>query len=214
MPIRVLLVESQVIMRQGIRLLLEREDEIEVVGEVGDGRTAVKSVFAHPLDIVVIEVSLPELNGIEATRQIRDRKPSVNVVVLSRHADRRFIAGMFQAGASAYLLTKESDRELVEAIREVRAGRKYIGPQLVDPFVDDYVQNLVNCVESPRLTSREREVLQLVAEGKTTPQIAELFGVSKKTVGTHRQHLMSKIGRHSVAELTKYAIKEGLTSLE
>lgn len=214
MPVRVLLVENKVIVRQGVRLLLERESEIEVVGEAGDGRTAVKLALAHLPDVVVTEISLPDLNGMEATRQIRTRKPSVRVVVLSRHADRRFVASMFQAGAAAYLLKTESDRELVEAIQEVQAGRKYIGPKLVDPLVDSYVQNLVNGIESPLLTAREREVLQLVAEGKTTQQIAHLLGVSQKTVGSHRQHLMRKLGRRSVAELTKYAIKEGLTSLE
>ena len=214
MPTRVLLVENQVLIRQGMRLLLERESGIEVIDEAGDGRMAVELASAYPLDLVVMETILPDLNGMEATRQIRAKKPNVNVLVLSTQADTQFVARMFQAGAAAYVLKAESDRELVEAIREVQAGRKYISPQLVNPLIGDYVHNLVNGANPPRLTARERQVLQLVAEGKKSQQIADLFGVSKKTVGSHRQNLMKKIGRYSVAELTKYAIKEGITSLE
>ncbi len=214
MPVRVLLVESKVIVRQGLRLLLEQESGIEVIDEAGDGRMAVKLALAHLPDIVVMEMGLPGLNGMEATRQIRAKKPNVNVVVLSDQTDMRFVARMFQMGALAYVLKDESDRELIQAIREVQAGRRYIGPKLVNPFVGDYVQNTLNGVELSCLTAREREVLQLVSEGKSNKQIAALFGVSTKTIDSHRQHLMKKLGRHSVAELTKYAIIEGLTSLE
>ncbi|MXX36815.1 MAG: response regulator transcription factor [Gemmatimonadetes bacterium] len=214
MPVRVLLVENKVMVRQGIRLLLERGSGIEVVGEAGDGHMAVKLALTHLPDIVVTEISLPGLNGFEATRQIRAKKPNVNVVVLSEQANMRFVARMFQVGALAYLLKEESDRELVKAIREVQAGRRYIGPKLVNSFVGDCVQNIVNGVEPSSLTAREREVLQLVTEGKKSKQIAHLLGVSTKTVGSHRQNLMEKTGRYSVAELTKYAVIEGLTSLE
>ena len=214
MSTRILLVEDHEIVRQGVRLLLEQESDIEVVAEARDGRMAVALVPKYLPNIVIMDIGLPDLNGIEATRQIRARDPSVDVVTLSVHADKRFVARMFQADASAYVLKTEAACELVEAIREVKAGRKYVSPQLIDPLIVDYAQYLADGGEPPRLTAREREVLQLIAEGKTTPQIADQLIVSEKTVGSHRQRLMGKIGLNGVAELTKYAIREGVTSLE
>ena len=208
MSTRILLVEDHEIVRQGVRLLLEQESDIEVVAEARDGRMAVALVPKYLPNIVIMDI------GLEATRQIRARDPSVDVVTLSVHADKRFVARMFQADASAYVLKTEAACELVEAIREVKAGRKYVSPQLIDPLIVDYAQYLADGGEPPRLTAREREVLQLIAEGKTTPQIADQLIVSEKTVGSHRQRLMGKLGLNGVAELTKYAIREGVTSLE
>ena len=210
----ILLVEDHEIVRQGVRSLLEKESWIEIIAEAGDGRTAIALVSTCLPDIVVMDIGLPDLNGIEATRQIWAREPSVNVVALSVHADQRFVARMFQAGASAYVLKKAAAYELVEAIREARAGRKYVSPKLIDPLIADYAQRLADGAEPPVLTAREREVLQLIAEGKMTTQIADQLSVTEKTVGNHRQNLKEKLGLNGVAELTKYAIREGITLLE
>lgn len=213
MSTRVLLVDDHEITRQGARSVFEKESGIEIVAEAGDGRTAIALVAKHLPDIVVMDIGLPDLNGIEATRQIRAREPSVKVVALSARTDRRYVAAMLQAGASGYVL-KAVAHELVEAIREVRAGRKYVSPQLVDSLVTDYAQRLADGAEPPLLTAREREVLQLIAEGKTSAQIAAQLNVVDKTVGNHRQNLKKKLGLNGVAELTKYAIREGITSLD
>lgn len=213
MSTRVLLVDDYEITRQGVRSLLEKESGIEIVAEAEDGRTAVALVSKHLPEIVVMDIGLPNLNGIEATRQIRAREPRVKVVALSKRTDQRSVAAMFQAGALGYVL-KNAAYELVEAIREVRAGRKYVSQQLVDPLVTDYAQRLADDVEPPVLTVREREVVQLIAEGKTTAQIADQLNVTEKTVGNHRQNIKEKLSLNGTAELTKYAIREGITSLE
>ena len=214
MSLRILLVDDHEITRQGIRSLFEEESDIEIVAEAGDGRTAVALVSKHLSDIVVMDIGLPDLNGIEAARQIQAKEPRVKVVALSSRSDQRFVAAMFQAGASGYVLKRAAACEVVEAIREVRGGRKYVSPKLIDPLIVDYAQRLTNGVKPSCLTAREREVLQLIAEGKTTPQIADQLIVSEKTVGNHRQNLMGKLGLSGVAELTKYAIREGITSLD
>ncbi len=214
MSTRILLVEDHEIVRQGVRSLFEKESGIEIVAEAGDGRTAIALVSKHLPDIVVMDIGLPNLNGIEATRQIRAREPSVKVVALSSRSDQRSVTDMIQAGAAGYVLKKAAACEVVEAIREIQAGRKYVSVQLIDPLIADYAQRLAEGAEPPRLTAREREVLQLIAEGKTTAQIADQLSVSEKTVGNHRQNLKEKLSLNGTAELTKYAIREGITSLD
>ena len=214
MSIRVLLVDDHEITRQGVRLLFEKESGVEVVAEARDGRTAVALVSKHLPDIVVMDIGLPDLNGIEATRQIRDGEPSVKVVALSSRSDQRSVTDMLQAGAAGYVLKKAAAYEIVEAVREVQAGRRYVSLQLIDPLIADYAQRLAEGAEPPRLTVREREVLQLIAEGKTSAQIADQLSVSEKTVGNHRQNLKGKLGLNGVSELTKYAIREGIASLD
>ena len=217
MSTRVLLVDDHEVTRQGVRSLCKKENDIEVVAEAGDGRTAVALVSKHLPDIVVMEIHLPDLNGVEATRQIRAREPSVKVLALSENGDQRPVAAMFQAGAAGYVLKKEAACEVMEAIREVLAGRKYVSPKLINPLIADYVQRLQRLADGDEpslLTDREREVLQLIAEGKTTEQIAGQLNVTGKTVGNHRQNLKEKLGLNGVAELTKYAIREGITSLD
>ena len=214
MSIRVLLIDDHEITRQGVRSQFEKESGIEIVAEAGDGRTAVALVSKHLPDIVIMDIGLPDLNGIEATRQIRDGEPSVKMVALSSRSDQRSVTDMLRAGAAGYVLKKAAACEIVEAVREVQAGRKYVSPQLIDPLIADYAQRLAEGAEPLRLTAREREVLQLIAEGKTTSQVDDQLSVSEKTVGNHRQHLKEKLGLNGTAELTKYAIREGITSLE
>ncbi len=216
MSIRIILADDHQIMREGLRSVLEKEKDIEVVGEACNGRQAVELCQQLTPDVIVMDIGMPDLNGMEATRQIVGRSPDVKVLALSMYSDRRFAAGMVSAGASGYLLKDCAAEELIHAIRTVCAGQFYLSPGITNTMVSDYAQRVSASDESvfSVLTTREREVLQCLAEGRTTKQIAEQLFISVKTVETHRQHLMEKLGFHSVAELTKYAIREGLTSLE
>ena len=214
MSTRVLLVDAYETTRHGVRWLCEKEGDIEVVAEAADGRTAVALVSKHVPDIVVMEVHLPDLNGIEATRQIRAREPSVKVMALSADETQRSVTAMLQVGAWSYVLKKAAACEVVEAIREMGADRKYVSAQLMAPLITDYAQYLADEGRPPLLTDREREVVQLIAEGKTTKQIAYQLNVSLNTVNTHGRRLKKKLGLNGVAELTQYAIREGITSLE
>jgi len=211
-----LLVDDHAIIRQGLRSLLEKQPDIEVVAEAEDGRKALELVRKVLPDIVVMDVSMPGLNGIEATRQICSELPQVRVIALSIHSNRRFVTDMLRAGAAGYILKECLFDELVQAIQAVAAGDSYLSPRITGVVVGDYTKHLSASFDSPlaTLTSREREVLQLVAEGKSTKQIALELHVSNKTIEANRRQIMSKLDLHSVAELTKYAIREGLTTLE
>jgi two-component system response regulator NreC len=213
MGIRIIIADDHKIMRDGLRTLLDQEPDMEVAAEAENGREIVQLVQKWKPDVVIMDVSMPELNGFEATRQILQKKPDVKVVALSMHADKRFVAGMFDAGAKAYLLKDSAFSQLAEAIRNVHSGRTYLGDHISDVVVREYV-NLLNRREPEMLTSREKEILQLLAEGKTTKEAAAQLRISIKTIETHRQHMMEKLNIFSVAGLTKYAIREGITSLE
>ena len=216
-PLTILLADDHQIVREGLRSLLEGEAGFQVVAEAGDGRTAVQLAKEHRPDVVVMDIGMPHLNGIEATRQIINSGAGhPKVIALSMHSDRRFMSEILKAGASGYLLKDSAAEELIGAIRAVAEGKVYLSPQIADVVVDDYLRR-IPAAESTvftALTPREREVLQLMAEGKATKQIAQLLHVSIKTVETHRRQLMEKLDLHSVAELTKYAIREGLTTIE
>jgi DNA-binding NarL/FixJ family response regulator len=216
MTIRVVLVEDHRIVRDGLRALLDKQDGMEVIAEAGDGRSAVRVAREMQPEVVVMDVVLPDLNGIEATRKIIDEVPGTRVVALSMYSDKRFVAEMLRAGAHGYLLKDCAFDELARAIRAVADGQSYLGTGVADVVVEDYVQHMAGDGKSAFsvLTPREREVLQLLAEGNSTKEIAAMLCVSPKTVETHRQQTMKKLGMNSVAELTKYAIREGLTSLD
>lgn len=216
MPARILLADDHIIIRQGLRSLLEKQPDIEVVGEVEDGRKAIESVRELAPDIVIMDITMPNLNGIDATRKIIEGRGGTKVIALSMHSSRRFVTEMLKAGASAYILKECLFDELVEAIKTVLNGGIYLSPRITGVVVDDYVKRLSTKYqpEAPDLTEREREVLQLLAEGRSTKQIALQLHVSAKTVESNRRNIMDKLKIHSVAELTKYAIREGLTPLE
>jgi DNA-binding NarL/FixJ family response regulator len=216
MAIRILLADDHKIVRDGLRSLLQAEADLEVVGEAANGREAVRLAQELSPDVVVMDVGMPDLNGIEATRYIAGGASGAKVIALSMHSDRRFVEGMLAAGATGYLLKDSAFEELARAIRTVAAGRTYLCPLVAGVVVQTLVRasHAVQPARSPVLTPREREVLQLLAEGKSTKQIAGTLGVSVKTVETHRSRIMDKLDVHSVPELTKYAIREGLTSLE
>lgn len=215
MGIRILIADDHKIVREGLRNLIEKRPEMEVIGEAEDGRTAVKLAKELLPDIIIMDVAMPEMNGIEATRQIITGAPHVKIIALSMHSDRRFIVEVLKEGASGYLLKDCAFEELVNAINAILTNRIYLSPRIADIVIKEYV-NLFPRVEVSvysALTHREREVLQLLAEGKSTKDIASRLNVSVKTVETHRQQIMDRLGIHSVAELTKYAIREGMTSL-
>jgi len=216
MGIRVFLVEDHTILRDGLRSLVENTADMQVAGEAAEGRSAVRLIKEISPDVVIMDVTLPELNGIEATRQVVANAPGVKVIGLSVHADQRFVAGMLQSGAAGYLLKDCAFEELVGAIRIVMAGRTYLGTGVADVVVGDYTRRLKEPDSSAFtcISPREREVLQLLAEGRSAKQIAGKLHVSVKTIETHRGQIMRKLDIHSIAELTKYAIREGLTALE
>ena len=216
MGIRILLADNHRIMREGLRGLLEEQPDIEVIAEAGDGRTAVRLARDLSPDVVIMDIGMAGLNGIEATRQVVAEVPGVKVVALSMHSDRRFVAEMLKAGALGYLLKDCAFDELAHAVRAVVAGQAYLSPGIAGVVVGNYLRHLTETDPSAlsSLTSREREVLQLLAEGKSTRQIASDLHMSVNTVATHRQHVMEKLDIHSIAGLTKYAVRAGLTSLE
>jgi DNA-binding NarL/FixJ family response regulator len=215
MKIKVLLADDHVMMRGGLRMLLEQNAEIAVVGEAEDGRETVRIAKKLQPDVVVMDIAMPDMNGIEATRQIIAEHPGVKVIALSMHSDRHFVSEMLKAGAMAYLLKQCAVDELITAIKTVLKNQTYISPCISSVVVDQFVRNTSKSKPDvfSRLTDREREVLQLVAEGKTSKEIASQLNLSIKTVEAHRLNIMEKLNIHTVAELTKYAIREGLSSL-
>lgn len=216
MSIRILLVDDHKITREGLRSLLEKQQDMDVVAEAENGRTAVR--LAHELlpNVVIMDVTMPDLNGVEAARQIVGKVPDAKIIALSMHSDSLFVTEMLRSGASGYLLKDCAFDELALAIRAVASGKTYLSPSISGVVVEDYLHRLTktNFSSSEVLTDREREVLQLMAEGKSTKQIALKLNISVKTVETHRRQIMNKLDIHTVAELTKYAIRKGLTSLE
>ena len=216
MSVRILLADDHGIIRQGLCSLLEKQPDIEVVAEAEDGREALDLVRQLAPDIVVMDITMPNLNGVDATRQIVGEFPKVKVIALSIHSNRRFVADMLRAGASGYILKECLFDELVHAIRTVAADSIYLSPRITSIVIDDYVNIMPTdgVLISSTLTEREREVLQMLSEGGSTKQIALALHVSIKAIEANRRHIMEKLDIHSVAELTKYAVREGLTSLE
>ena len=214
---RVLLAEDHTIVRKGLCALLDAEPSIEVIGEAQDGREALlKAEQLHP-DIVLMDISMPGLNGLEATRQIKKRFPEVKVLILTVHSDEEYIRQILRAGASGYLVKQAAPNELISAIEAIQRGESYLSPSVSKKVVQEYVQHAAGAAEEDsyeRLTDREREVLQLIAEGNSTRDIAELLHMSVKTAETHRARLMGKLDIHSTAELTQYAIRKGVISLD
>jgi DNA-binding NarL/FixJ family response regulator len=213
---RILLADNHKLFCDGLRTLFSSQSGMEIVGEANNGRMAVRLARELSPDIVIMDIGMPELNGIEATRQVRSELPDVKVLAVSMHSDRQYVSGMLSAGASGFVLKDCAFTELAEAVRVVVNGGRYLSPEIVGVVVDDYVQRLAPPPGSTaaRLSEREREVLQLMAEGHATVDIAERLHISRKTVETHRKSMMLKLELYSVAELTKFAIREGITSLE
>ncbi|MAE60881.1 MAG: DNA-binding response regulator [Planctomycetaceae bacterium] len=213
---RIVLADDHKIIRDGLRSLLEQNVGFKVVAEADNGRAAVELARDLRPDLVIMDIGMPDLNGIEATRQIVADCPRTKVLALSMHARAQFVGRMLEAGASGYLLKDSAFEELVEAIRTVLANRAYLSKEITGVVIDDYIQRRADQRDTVdvTLTPREREILQLLAEGRSTKETAAELHVSIKTVETHRQHIMDKLGIHNIAGLTKFAIQEGLTELD
>lgn len=214
MTLKILLVDDHQMMREGLRAILEKVDNYSVIGEAGSGREAVRLVQTLAPDIVVMDVAMSDMNGIEATRAIRSDCPETKVVALSSHSDRRYVQAILDAGASGYVLKADAYDELVRAVEAAAHGRKYLCAEVTTQVIESALQQGTPGSVYELLGAREREVLQLLAEGLTSSQIAQRLSVSTSTVETHRRNIMRKLDLHSVAELTKYAIREGVTSVE
>ena len=216
MSLRILLADDHRIMREGLRSLLEKQPGMEVIAEAESGKTTVQLSRRFKPDVILMDIIMPDINGIEATRQILAELPDVKVIALSMHADRKFVTEMLSVGASGYLLKDSAFEELGKALRTVANNQIYLSPKISGLVENDYLPNIATKDSSalPVLTNREREVLTLLAEGMTTKQIASCLYLSVKTVETYRKKIIDKLGFNSIAELTKYAIREGLTSLD
>lgn len=215
MKTRILLADDHSLLREGLRRMIDAEDDMEVIGDATDGRTAEQLAARLAPDIVLMDISMPGLNGIEATRRIRSGEKAPRVIALSMHLERRMILEMLNAGASGYLLKDCLFEEVLTAIRTVSAGSTYLSPRITSIVLKDYVHRISkdDLAVLSSLSAREREVLQLIAEGKKMRDIAGLLHISIKTAEFHKQKLMEKLDIHTIAELTKFAIREGLTQL-
>ncbi len=213
--VRILLADDHTVMRAGLRLLLERHENFEVVGEAADGREAVEIAAEQKPAVVVMDVAMPHLNGVEAARQILTRNPDIAIVMLSMHSDESYVLRSLKAGARAYLLKDSAEADLIAAIQAITEGRSFFSPGVRALLKEDYIYRLQKFGADDTyelLTAREREVLQLVAEGRSNKEVASLLGLSLYTVETHRTHILQKLNLHSVPELILYAVRKGIIS--
>jgi two-component system, NarL family, response regulator NreC len=214
-PIRILLADDHNIMRNGLRLLLERQPGFQVVGEASDGRQTVEMSEALKPDVIVLDIAMPNLNGIEAARQIAGKLPDTAIVILSMHSDESYVLRALKAGARAYLLKDSAELDLIGAIKAVTDGKAFFSPAISKMLVEDYMRRMQQRgVEDSYelLTTREREILQLLAEGKSNKDVANVLNLSLYTVETHRGNMMQKLNLHSVPELILYAVRKGVIS--
>jgi len=216
-PIRIFLADDHKLLRQSLRVLLEKEPDVAIVGEAGNGLKTLDQVEALAPDVVLMDISMPHLDGLEATRRIKKRHPDVKVLILSMHGDDQYVGQALRAGASGYLLKDASKDELLLAIRAISQGGSYLSPRLSKMLIDDYLRLSDQTAEDPYhdlLTDREREVFQLMAENQSSPEIGRILGISPKTVRNHRANLMEKLGLHSQSDVVMFALRHGLIPLE
>ncbi|TAK33016.1 MAG: response regulator transcription factor [Chloroflexota bacterium] len=214
--IRVMLADDHTILRQGIRAILEAHADIQVIGEASDGRETVTKALALKPDVILMDIAMPSMTGLEATRQIKQQSPQTKILILTMHENEEYILQILQSGGSGYVLKRAAASELVHAIRAVYQGDFFLHPAITKALVSDYlkrVQSGQEVTSYDRLTDREREILKLIAEGNTNKEIAELLSLSIKTVEAHRVHIMEKLGLHSRVDLVKYAIRTGLIDI-
>jgi DNA-binding NarL/FixJ family response regulator len=213
---KILIAEDHGVVREGLKVLIENQPGMEVIAEAQDGLKAVELAKGLSPDIILMDIAMPNINGVEATRQILEENPDIRIIALSVHFDKHFVTEMLKAGASGYVLKSCLFDEVLRAVQTVGAGGHYLSPKITNVVLDDYVQYVTAAEKSTegRLTERERQVVQLLTEGKSTKQIALQLHASPKTVDSNRRQIMNKLGIFSIAELTKYAIREGLTSQE
>jgi DNA-binding NarL/FixJ family response regulator len=213
--LRILLADDHTLVRQGLRKILEEKADWEVIGEADDGRLAVRKALALLPDVAILDISMPQLNGIDATRQIARKAPSVRVLVLSMHADEAYINRALNAGATGYLLKDSAGKDLIRAVAAVGEGQSFFSPSVSRLMLDDYMRRAAAAGAVDRydtLSDREREILQLVAEGRSNKEVAELLGISAATVETHRARVLQKLDVHNTAELVLYAVRRGIVA--
>ena len=213
MKIRILLADDHTILRAGLKMMLNAQPDMEIVGEAQDGRQSMQEAQRLQPDIILMDITMPDMNGIEATKQIKKLLPEIKILILTMHEHDEYIFQALRAGASGYMLKEAADTELISAIHIIQSGQFYLSPTAQSVMVGDYLQRLRTGEDKDSyssLTEREREILKLVAEGYTNNQIAERLVISPKTVDTHRTHIMDKLNLHSRAELVKYAMRRGL----
>jgi len=216
MTIKIILADDHKVLREGLKSLLNQEKDIQVIGEADDGQAVVRLTRKLEPDIVVLDIGMPNMNGIQATQHIVAEVPDTKVLALSMHSDHQFVVKMLQAGASGYMLKDCAFEELVLAVRTIADGKFYLSNDVTGVVITNYINSMqaTAAAGEPILTSRERETLQLIAEGNSTAETANILNVSTKTIETHRKHIMDKLDIHNIADLTKYAVRVGLTSLE
>ena len=209
---RILLADDHAVVRRGLRLVLEAQPDLEVVAEVGDGAEAVRRGLQDDVDLAVIDITMPRMTGLQATRELHRRRPALRILMLSMHENERYLYEALKAGASGYVLKTVADRDLVEACRAAMRGERFLYPGAMTPLIADYLNRAHNDrpLRKDPLTAREQEVLKLVAEGYTNKQIAEALVISEKTVERHRANILEKLGMRDRVELTRYAIRRGL----
>jgi DNA-binding NarL/FixJ family response regulator len=216
MKVRILLADDHQIMREGLKALLGRRSSLEVIAEAENGIQALSIARKDRPDVIVMDIAMPDINGIEVTRQLKSELPDIKIIALSMHSDRRFVSEILKAGASAYVLKHAAFEDLEKAIKAVMTGRTFLSADILEAVVSDYVSQLSSSEYDAyrQLSDRERQVLQLLAEGNSTKEIAFKLHVSVKTIESHRQNIMNKLGIRTLAGLTKFAVREGLTSLD
>jgi two-component system response regulator NreC len=213
--LRILLGDDHTLVRQGLRKILEERSEWEVVAEASDGRDAVRQALAVKPDVAILDIGMPLMNGIEATRQMVRRLPTLRVLILSMHSSEAYIIQVLKAGAKGYLLKDSADTELIRGVAAVAAGKSFFSPAVAKVMLDDYVRHLAEKGIADRfdsLSEREREIFQLVAEGHSNKEIADLLSISPATIETHRAHILQKLDVHNTAELVLYAVRRGVIS--
>lgn len=213
MPIKIVVVDDHKIVRDGLCSLIEQQEGYTIVGQAENGREAIQVARREKPDVIIMDLSMPEMNGIDATSQITEEMPECRVIILSMHSDKRFVTGALQAGASGFLLKECAFKEVSLALDALKANQTYLSPQIAHIVVNDYRKHLITGKKENALTTAEREVLQLIAEGLATRDIAERLNVSVKAIEARRRKVMEKLGVNSLAALVKYAIREGLTEL-
>jgi DNA-binding NarL/FixJ family response regulator len=210
---RILLADDHALVRRGLRLVLEAEPDMEVVGEVGDGAAAIQLALDTPADLAILDISMPRMTGLQAVAEIRRRKPELRCLMLSMHDNERYLYEALKAGAAGYVRKAVADRDLVDAVRAAMRGEPFLYPGAITPLIEEYLRQARDepTIREDPLTPREREVLKLIAESRSTKQIAATLVISEKTVERHRENILDKLGMHDRVELTRYAIRSGLT---
>lgn len=214
MAIKIIIADDHQLFREGLINLLADTPEIEIVANAENGKDAIEKAIIHRPDIVIMDIGMPILSGIEATKLLKDKMPNIKVIALSMHSDNQYIKGMLEAGASGYLLKSCTYNQLIEAINAVHSGKKYLSNEITDVILDDYLGTEKDTTDKdPKLSERESEILKLFAEGKSSREISELLFISVKTVGTHKQHILEKLELKTTTDIVKYALKKGIISI-